>query len=160
MAKRIVKSEPQPSRDTTEARSHLTRHDEVLILTLSGSLTQVAFEAAIDRVSREARPVALVIDLTRAELQSDWDDEMGALEQFSRASGVVCGMVVPESMLLYMRAQCFRVAAQGIVWLGFLYMEHALEWADSWRNFPLRKFRPTQPTPPLRYEHPAPTLLQ
>jgi hypothetical protein len=135
------------------------RHADAVIVTPTGALATKAYESALARVGLEAdrRPFStLVIDLRHTDPACDWDGGTQASVEFCRAHHVHCALVVPTWMLLRARGECFRqTAASGLIWVAFLRLPDALEWAASWGAAPGAHVLPPQ----FQYEHPSPQFL-
>lgn len=143
----------------TEGAIGAARQDDVLVVTLAGTVTSSVYQSALSRASIEAdvRPFGtLVIDLTRADPRGEWDGGADASGEFCQAHHLRCALVVPTWMLLQARSECFRqMAASGLIWVAFLRLHDALEWAASWSVVPAESALPPQ----FQYEHPSPRTL-
>jgi hypothetical protein len=135
------------------------RHTDAVIVTLTGAPATTVYESALARMGLEAdqRPFrTLIINLTHSDPDCDWEGGTQASGKFCRAHHVHCALVVPTWMLLLARSECFRqTAASGLIWVAFLRLPDALEWAASWGAAPGAHALPPQ----SRYEHPSPQFL-
>jgi hypothetical protein len=136
------------------------RVDDVLLITVVGAVTDQTYEAALERVSREAsarRIRALVLDLTRVGPGMTAGRGFRASEQFcADHRELPWGIVVPAPMLSSIRRECFRVSAIGVTWIAFLRLRDAFEWAST-RSWSVAG--DVRHPPPFPSEYPTPPLL-